>query len=107
MKGFRRMKGTVSSSKLSSSLWRMQLPGPAGEGNIGFQSGVGDVVVPFHGHHSCKAHNSPSKDMGESPRSVSGPTTALLTKVEPSFKFPISAMEGATKWDPIDKKKIK
>ncbi|GAA0138726.1 hypothetical protein LIER_00417 [Lithospermum erythrorhizon] len=107
-KSGRKVKKMVSSRKLGALLWRMQLPeghtGGGGE-NLELQSGVANVAAPFHGHHSCKSHISPSKDLAQSPRSVSGPINALLTKVEPSILFPIHVMEGATKWDPISRKK--
>lgn len=45
------------------------------------QSGDNHAGGHFHGHHSCKSHNSASKDLVQSPGSVSGPRDGLLSKV--------------------------
>ncbi|XP_039025681.1 uncharacterized protein LOC120159080 [Hibiscus syriacus] len=55
--------------------------------------------VPFHYHLKDKNHGS--EDPLQSPSSVSGAKNGLLRKIEPSIQFLNSAMEGATKWDPV------
>ncbi|KAF5948836.1 hypothetical protein HYC85_014793 [Camellia sinensis] len=82
----------VSSRKLAAVLWRLQLPEvtPAvlpKKDQLGFQ-------------YRAKGHSYDTKDMMQSPRSVTGPRNGHLCKFEPSFQFSNSAMEGATKWDP-------
>lgn len=101
----RKMKSIVSARKLAAGIWRMQLPEvpTAGGGErLGFQSGDNNHVgVHFHGHHGCEVHNSASKDLVQSPPSVSGPRNGFLSKVESPFQLSNPAMEGATKWDPV------
>uniref|UniRef100_A0A5B7B3D9 Uncharacterized protein n=1 Tax=Davidia involucrata TaxID=16924 RepID=A0A5B7B3D9_DAVIN len=94
----------VSARKLAAGLWRLQSPEFAAGGSerhcppnsdrLGFQSGVAHVRVPFLDHHEAK-------DQRQSPHSISGPRTGFLRELEPSFQFSNSAMEGATKWDPV------
>lgn len=98
----RKVKTFVSARKLAAGIWRMQLPEvqAAGEG-LGFQSGNNHAGGHFHGHHSCKSHNSASKDLVQSPGSVSGPRDGLLSKIEHSFLLSNLTMEGVTKWDPV------
>ncbi|CAI9760422.1 unnamed protein product [Fraxinus pennsylvanica] len=103
-KSGRRVRVNVSARKLAAGLWRLQLPKFQINGGqrLGFQSGGAHVgVVPVHGHHISKSLNSPEKDLLHSPHSVSGPRNGLSFKFEPSFQFSNSAMEGATKWDPV------
>ncbi|KAI8009026.1 Uncharacterized protein LOK49_LG07G03373 [Camellia lanceoleosa] len=86
----------VSSRKLAAVLWRLQLPEvtPAvlpKKDQLGFQ---------YRANHNSRGHSYDTKDMMQSPRSVTGPRNGHLCKFEPSFQFSNSAMEGATKWDP-------
>ncbi|GAA0149467.1 hypothetical protein LIER_08628 [Lithospermum erythrorhizon] len=62
---------------------------------------INNVAVPIHGAHFCKAHVYPSKEVEQSPRSVSGIMSGISTKVDRSLGNSFSAMEGATKWDPV------
>nr|GMC72454.1 eukaryotic translation initiation factor 5B-like isoform X1 [Ipomoea batatas] len=99
----RKHRDAVSVRRLAAGLWRLQLPEVNSNGveKLGFQAGVHHLSVPFHGHHHCKVHDSTLKDQVQSPRSVSGKRDGFLSKLEPSFQFSNTAMEGATKWDPI------
>ncbi|XP_059662486.1 uncharacterized protein LOC132308425 [Cornus florida] len=101
----------LSARKLAAGLWRLQLPEDAsGSGKrhcapkdspLGFQSGVGHVGVQSHGHHKSEAYGSVAKDLIQNPHSLSGSRKGFLSKIEPSFKFSNSAMEGVTKWEPF------
>ncbi|KAE8654234.1 hypothetical protein F3Y22_tig00117056pilonHSYRG01187 [Hibiscus syriacus] len=107
-RGRRRQSASkVSARKLAAGLWRLQLqlpetvaPGGAGRSDrSGFKSGKDFMGVPFHYHQKEKNHGS--EDPLQSPSSVSGAKNGLLRKIEPSIQFSNSAMEGATKWDPV------
>ncbi|XP_044473805.1 uncharacterized protein LOC123202118 [Mangifera indica] len=98
----------VSARKLAAGLWRLQglENGGGGRGEcldrLGFQPGAGHVDVPFHVRRSGKAYGSEPKDPLQSPSSsVTGIKNGFLCELEPSFKFSNSAMEGATKWNPV------
>ncbi|XP_060187826.1 uncharacterized protein LOC132617000 [Lycium barbarum] len=99
-KSGRKVKNLVSARKLAAGLWRLQLPEVP---NIPAQKlpQAGHFDVPFYGHHHVKENDSHIDDSVQSPRSVSGPRNGLYHKLEPSFQYPNSAMEGATKWDPV------
>ncbi|XVE50631.1 hypothetical protein DITRI_Ditri01bG0179000 [Diplodiscus trichospermus] len=107
----RRKKGAskVSARKLAAGLWRLQLPetvtlggGERMRDRSGFkQSGNEFMGSPFLYHHKDKIYGSDAKDSLQSPCSVSGTKNGLLHKIEPSIQFSNSAMEGATKWDPV------
>ncbi|CAK7350142.1 unnamed protein product [Dovyalis caffra] len=99
-------RGRVSARKLAAGLWRLQLPGSVLEqrrrDQLGFQPGIGHVGISVVRHHHGKVYVSEAaKDPLESPSSTSGARNRFLCKLEPSFQFSNSAMEGATKWDPI------
>ncbi|KAE8704355.1 ubiquitin thioesterase OTU1 isoform 1 [Hibiscus syriacus] len=81
-----RRKGAskVSARKLAAGLWRLRLPETAAPG------------VPVR-----RIDQLGLKDPLQSPSSVSGAKNGLLHKIEPSVQFSNSAMEGATKWDPV------
>ncbi|KAF8023731.1 hypothetical protein BT93_F1043 [Corymbia citriodora subsp. variegata] len=107
----RRRDAPVSSRKLAAVLWRLQLTeaegghggGDRGGGvrdEVGFQSGAGHIGSPFVFNKTGKVYNSDAKDL-DSPRSVSGTRNGFSHKLEPSFQFSSSAMEGVTKWDPV------
>ncbi|KAL0443376.1 UNVERIFIED_CONTAM: hypothetical protein Slati_2060300 [Sesamum latifolium] len=104
-KSGRRVRPVVSARKLGAGLWRLHLPEfqTGGGGRLGLQSGDARFGAPIHGQHVDRIHSSPANDMVHSPHSVSG-SNGLLHKFDPSFQFPNSAMEGATKWDPVVEK---
>lgn len=94
----------MSSRKLAAGLWRLQMPevaAGAGGARLGLQHGVGNVGVPFPCHRSGKAHGSEVKDLLQTPSSIAGTKNGFLCKLEPSLQISNSAMEGATKWDPV------
>ncbi|KAK6774178.1 hypothetical protein RDI58_029417 [Solanum bulbocastanum] len=94
------VRGVVSVRKLGAGLFRQQqLPEVKKGQKLGFQAG--QVEMPFHFHHRSKVHDSLINDPVQSPRSVFGPTNGLFHKLETSLQFSHSAMEGATKWDPV------
>ncbi|KAK1561888.1 hypothetical protein Q3G72_002530 [Acer saccharum] len=104
----RRETVVISARKLAAGLWRLQVPdnvaGGGGESldRLGFQPGARNVGVPFHVRRSGKAFGSEPRDPLQSPgSSVSGMKSGYLCKLEPSFQFSNSAMEGVTKWDPV------
>ncbi|XP_056173139.1 uncharacterized protein LOC115675152 [Syzygium oleosum] len=107
----RRRDASVSSRKLAAVLWRLQLTEAEGGGRggdrgggvrdeVGFQSGAGHIESPFVFNRTGKVYNSDAKDL-DSPRSVYGTRNGFSHKLEPSFQFTSSAMEGVTKWDPV------
>ncbi|GMJ10326.1 hypothetical protein like AT1G50660 [Hibiscus trionum] len=104
----RRRKGAskVSARKLAAGLWRLQLTETVALGiperrsdRLGLKPGKDFMGVPFHYHYKDKNHGL--EDPLQSPSSVSGAKNGLLRKIEPSIQFSNSAMEGATKWDPV------
>ncbi|XP_027170256.1 uncharacterized protein LOC113770098 [Coffea eugenioides] len=99
----RKVRAVVSARKLAAGIWRMQLPevSTGGGEQLGFQSGDNYVGVPFHGYDNCKVHDCTTKDLVRSPQSVTGPRNGFSSKAESSFQLSNSAMEGATKWDPV------
>ncbi|XP_002532552.2 uncharacterized protein LOC8279853 [Ricinus communis] len=111
-KGRRRFSSrAVSARKLAAGLWRLQLPETvvsAGHGErrrsrdrLGFQPGAGHADISFLPYHSGKTNGFEVKDPLQSPSSVSDMKNRFFCKVEPSFQFSNTAMEGATKWDPV------
>ncbi|XP_076924593.1 uncharacterized protein LOC143587082 [Bidens hawaiensis] len=101
----------VSARKLAAGLWRLQLPevGVTGGGEVGnVAKNNGFVLQPAIDHsgiHSParlnrKSFDSRLKEVPQSPTSVTGSRNKFLHKLEPTFHFSNSAMEGATKWDP-------
>ncbi|KAL6954673.1 hypothetical protein U1Q18_024071 [Sarracenia purpurea var. burkii] len=103
-----------SARKLAAVLWRIQMPevpvnaGRGGErlklqnnDQLGFQLGTSHIGVPSVAHHNTMGYGSEGKDLMQSRRSVSGPRKGYLCKFEPSIQLSNSAMEGATKWDPV------
>ncbi|KAK8369033.1 hypothetical protein V6Z12_A01G084600 [Gossypium hirsutum] len=105
-----RRKGAskVSARKLAAGLWRLQLPetltssvAERRSDRLGFKPGKDFMGVPFHYHHKDKICSSDAKDPLQSPGSASGTKNGFLRKIEPSIQFSNSAMEGATKWDPV------
>lgn len=108
-KGNRKISKAVSARKLAAGLWRLQLPETVagstgkrkGKERLGFQPGAGHTGISFIPHHSGKAKGSEVQDPLQSPNSVSCMKNRFLCKLEPSFQFSNSAMEGATKWDPV------
>ncbi|CAN4117348.1 unnamed protein product [Withania somnifera] len=95
----RSVRTVVSARKLPAGLFRQQLPEINHGQKLGFQAGR--IEMPFHFHHCSKVHDSLINNPVQSPRSIFGPTNGLLHKLEASLQFSHSAMEGATKWDPV------
>ncbi|KAE8725492.1 hypothetical protein F3Y22_tig00008706pilonHSYRG00083 [Hibiscus syriacus] len=96
--------GVGRGRRRQAGLWRLRFPETVAPGGadrtdrLGFE--YGDFMgVPFHYHQKEKNHGS--EDPLQSPSSVSGEKNNLLRKIEPSIQFSNSAMEGATKWDPV------
>ncbi|XP_057430004.1 uncharacterized protein LOC130723091 [Lotus japonicus] len=91
----------VSARKLAAGLWRLQLPEVAA-GDPGRRVGsklqheVGHVNHPFLSHQNGMMHGSAMKNPSQSPRFISGTMVC-----EPSLQLSNTAMEGATKWDPV------
>ncbi|KAL5577765.1 hypothetical protein UlMin_019464 [Ulmus minor] len=103
-RGRRGREMAVSARKLAAGLWRLQLPeavAHSGKSSVqlGFESGVGHVGLPFLHPRSSKVRGFEAKDYLQSPSSSS--RNGLLSKLQPSFKFSNSVMEGVTKWDPV------
>uniref|UniRef100_A0A2P2PIF3 Uncharacterized protein n=1 Tax=Rhizophora mucronata TaxID=61149 RepID=A0A2P2PIF3_RHIMU len=106
-RALRKSTRTVSVRKIAAGLWRLQLPPEtlaAGsverkrKDPLGLQSGTQRVAVAFVPRHNGKYE---TKDLPESPASVSDMKKRFFCKVEPSFQFSNPAMESATKWDPV------
>ncbi|KAJ4833021.1 hypothetical protein Tsubulata_010646 [Turnera subulata] len=103
-KGRRRSsRRAVSARKLAAGLWRLQVPEKVERRNdrLGFQAAAGHAGISFGPCLNGKVFGSGAKDASPSPSSVSDARNRFLCKIEPSFQFSNSAMEGATKWDPI------
>ncbi|RZB51395.1 uncharacterized protein LOC114395774 [Glycine soja] len=105
---------SVSARKLAAGMWRMQLPEEAagdsgrrrgsrkiGEDRLGVQHGIGHVDHQFLSHHSGMMHGSAMMNASQSPRSISGTKDGHFCELKPSFQLSSTAMEGATKWDPV------
>ncbi|XP_042517874.1 uncharacterized protein LOC122091796 [Macadamia integrifolia] len=102
----------VSARKLASALWKLQLPevtGGSGDGRgqhmklsarLGLEPHVSHMGVPFLSDLNSREYGAEANDLSQSPLSISGSKNGALYKVEPSFPFSNSAMEGATKWGP-------
>ncbi|KAG5001977.1 hypothetical protein JHK87_023049 [Glycine soja] len=104
----------VSARKLAAGIWRMQLPEAAagdggrrrvsrkiGEDRLGVQHGIGHVDHQFLSHQSGMMHGSAMKNPSRSPHSISGTKDGHFCELKPSFQSSSTAMEGATKWDPV------
>ncbi|XP_055801287.1 uncharacterized protein LOC129870501 isoform X2 [Solanum dulcamara] len=88
------VRPVVSVRKLAAGLFRQQqLPEVNHGQKLGFEAGR--VEGPFQFHYRSKVHDTLINDPVQSPRSVFGPTNGLFHKLSHS------AMEGATKWDPV------
>ncbi|KAL4566814.1 hypothetical protein LXL04_030939 [Taraxacum kok-saghyz] len=102
---------TVSARKLAAGLWRLQLPEvrvnnggelcnvPKSNGVV-FQPTIDHSGIHSPARHNRKSFDSQFKEVPQSPNSVTGSRNKFLHKLEPTFHFSNSAMEGATKWDP-------
>ncbi|CAH8335363.1 unnamed protein product [Eruca vesicaria subsp. sativa] len=94
----------VSVRKLAAGLWRLQVPDAVVSGGgerkvkegLGFQGGV-----PYLYHHSDKLSGGSKNRMRQNPSTIATTKNGFLCSLEPSMPFPHSAMEGATKWDPV------
>ncbi|KAG6685761.1 hypothetical protein I3842_12G128300 [Carya illinoinensis] len=102
----------LSARKLAAGLWRLHIPQVAagageacrlfrGKAQLGLQHGVGHVGIPFPCHPSGEDYGSEAEDRLQSPSSIAGTKNRFLRKLESSFQISNSAMEGATKWDPV------
>ncbi|KAI7737708.1 hypothetical protein M8C21_011880 [Ambrosia artemisiifolia] len=109
----REAAATVSVRKLAAGLWRLQLPekGVSGGGELcngvknnnngfGFQPAIDHPGIHSPTRHNRRSFDSRMKEVPQSPNSVTGSRNKFLHKLEPTFHFSNSAMEGATKWDP-------
>ncbi|CAN1799819.1 Uncharacterized protein At5g41620, partial [Linum perenne] len=102
---------SVSARKLAAGLWRLQSPeaavGGGGLGErrrrdgLGFQPGAAHVGILFVPPRTEKVYGSELKAPLHSHVPLSGMKNKFSCKLEPSFQFANSAMEGATKWDPV------
>lgn len=93
----------VSVRKLAAGLWRLQVPDAVvgggerkGKEGLGFQGGV-----PYLYHHSDKPSGGSNNRIRQNPSTIATTKNGFLCTLEPSMPFPHSAMEGATKWDPV------
>ncbi|CAN6930919.1 unnamed protein product [Brassica oleracea] len=93
----------VSARKLAAGLWRLQVPDAVVSGGerkvkegLGFQGGV-----PYLYHHSDKPSGGSKNRIRQNPSTIATTKNGFLCTLEPSMPFPHSAMEGATKWDPV------
>ncbi|KAI3717896.1 hypothetical protein L1987_69807 [Smallanthus sonchifolius] len=107
----------VSARKLAAGIWRLQLPDVRGTGGgelcnvpknngVGFQPAIDHSGIHSPARHNRKSFDSRLKDVPQSPNSVTGSRNKFLHKLEPTFHFSNSAMEGATKWDPCSWKAL-
>ncbi|XP_076924251.1 uncharacterized protein LOC143586639 [Bidens hawaiensis] len=103
----------VTARQLAAGMWRLQPPEVVAGGgevcsvakNNGFLS---QPAIEHSGIHSPARHNRKSfdlhKEVPQSPNSVTGLRNKFVHKLEPTFHFSNSAIEGATKWDPCLRK---
>lgn len=93
--------------KLAAGVWRLQVPDAVSSGGderrrmdaLGFQgSGAGHLGPLFFYHHDHKHSGFQTNKLRTMP---CPPTKGGFLCKEPSIPFPDSAMEAATKWDPI------
>ncbi|KAE8732447.1 hypothetical protein F3Y22_tig00002077pilonHSYRG00006 [Hibiscus syriacus] len=92
--------------RVAAVMWRFHLPETVTpveytRERLGFKPGDEFMDVPFLHHHKDKIYSSVTKDTLPSPSSVPGTKNSLLRKIEHSIPFSNSAIEGATKWDPV------
>ncbi|KAK8633497.1 hypothetical protein V6N13_014342 [Hibiscus sabdariffa] len=96
----RQRKGasTVSARKLAAGLWRLQSPETVTPGDgerrrdkLGIKAGDDFIGAPLVYQQGDKIHGSNAED----------PLPPSPTSIEPSIQYSNSAMEGATKWDPV------
>lgn len=97
-----RLRGHVSARKLAAGLWRLQLPHTVREerwrDQLGFQHGMGHLGIAVVPHHNDKVYVPDANNLlGNS----TGARNRFLCKPGPTFQFSNSAMEGATKWNPV------
>ncbi|RVW99530.1 hypothetical protein CK203_021485 [Vitis vinifera] len=83
---------TVSSRRLASGLWRLQLPGvdaahggrwsrQKSEDRLGFEPGIDRVRTPFPCQSNTKAYDSEAKDLLQSPHSMHHHKSGFLCRV--------------------------
>ncbi|KAF9672684.1 hypothetical protein SADUNF_Sadunf11G0068900 [Salix dunnii] len=95
----------VSARKLAAGLWRLQLPRTVHEvrrrDELGFQHGMGHLGLAVVPHHNGKVYVSETNNLLESSISISGARNRCLCKLGRTFQFSNTAMEGATRWNPV------
>ncbi|CAN8321418.1 unnamed protein product [Cochlearia groenlandica] len=106
----RKTSRPVSVRKLAAGLWRLQVSDAVSSGGgdrkgkegLGFQGiGGGYMGVPMLYHHSDKHSGGERNRTRQNHSNVATTKNGFLCKLEPSMPYPHSAMEGATKWDPV------
>ncbi|KAD4386024.1 hypothetical protein E3N88_26193 [Mikania micrantha] len=100
-------RNTVSARKLAAGIWRLRPldVGVTGAGDLcNASKHCGVVSQPKIDHREIhfnrQSFDFHIEEVPQSPNSVSGSRNKFLHKLEPTFHFSNSAMEGATKWDP-------
>ncbi|KAI3820528.1 hypothetical protein L1987_08076 [Smallanthus sonchifolius] len=91
---------TVSARKLAAELWRLQPPDVSKNNGFVSQSTIDHSGIHSPARYNSRSFDSHMKEVPQSPNSVTGSRNKFLHKLEPTFHFSNSAMEGATKWDP-------
>ncbi|KAJ6724593.1 hypothetical protein OIU85_022506 [Salix viminalis] len=103
-RSFRR-RDHVSARKLAAGLWRLQLPHTVHEvsrrDQLGFQHGTGHLGIAVVPYHNGKVHVSETNNLLEKSISISGARNRFLCKLGCTFQFSNTAMEGATRWNPV------
>ncbi|XP_028760321.1 uncharacterized protein At5g41620-like [Neltuma alba] len=99
-KGKKQREASVSVRKLAAGLWRLQQPEMA-PARSGRQHGIGHGGHRFPNHQNGVINGSDLNNVLQSPRSIVGAKNGHFCELEPSFLLSNSAMEGATKWDPV------
>ncbi|XP_054818001.1 uncharacterized protein LOC129317676 [Prosopis cineraria] len=99
-KGKKQKEASVSVRKLAAGLWRLQQPEMA-LARSGLQHGIGHGGHPFLNHQNGVTNGSDLNNVSQSPRSIVGAKSGHFCELEPSLHLSNSAMEGATKWDPV------
>ncbi|KAH0926788.1 hypothetical protein HID58_019044 [Brassica napus] len=106
----RRSVKAETGRKLAAGVWRLQVPDAVSSGGderrmdrLGFQGSAGGHLGPlFFYHHDHKHSGFQTSNNLRSMRSPpAAPTKSGFLCKEASIPFPDSAMEAATKWDPI------
>ncbi|KAH0852215.1 LOW QUALITY PROTEIN: hypothetical protein HID58_090903 [Brassica napus] len=105
----RRSVKAETGRKLAAGVWRLQVPDAVSSGGderrmdrLGFQGSAGGHLGPlFFYHHDHKHSGFQTSNNLRSMRSPPAAPTKSGFLCKASIPFPDSAMEAATKWDPI------